>query len=405
MADTLHNNKLSAEELKRHFLAACELQENNRIHDALGIYKELERFIPTSALLHFNMGLAMFDLQDFDKAEGHYCIAARENPGDPDIHYNRGLNFRRLNRNQDAALAFAQAVEQGDSSVDTIYNMALCHQDSGEFSKAASFYDIVLAKDPDHLATLNNYAYLCHKSNDLTKAEELYRQLLQLNPEHEAAQHMLNSLLGKTPDTAPLHYIESVFDSYAETFEENLLQDLCYQTPTELWQQYRALFPDTNDCRCLDLGCGTGLAAEAFSPACRTLTGVDISTEILKVAEKKNLYRKVFQNDILSFLDQTQDSFDLIIAADVFTYMGDLEPVFRACADHTDPDGILCFSVEESQQDTFMLKKSGRFGHSPTYLEGLCRKTGWSILACRHSKLRQDKKEWILGYLFILQKG
>lgn len=385
------------------FVKACELQEKDHFRKALSVYSELLQFIPKSSMIHFNMGLAYFDLEDFEAAAEHYNTASQESPTDPDIHYNRGLNLRRLSKQKEAIMAFSQAVELGDRSTDTLYNMALCHQDLNEFESAASLYEIVLANDTEHQSTLNNYAYLCHKTDDLQKAVQLYKRLLQLNPEHTAARHMLNGLLGVTPDQAPLDYIESVFDGYAENFEENLLKDLHYRTPTELLRFYREQFPDVQGRKCLDLGCGTGLAGEAFSVACSELTGVDISDKIMKVAAEKKLYKQLIKDDILHFLDTTEETFDLIIAADVFTYMGDLEPLFKACYQKSNSDATLCFSVEESTDEPLVLKETGRFGHSLGYIERIGKETGWTMLSSRRSKLRKDKNNWIFGYLFILQ--
>ena len=235
-------------------------------------------------------------------------------------------------------------------------------------------------------------------------AEALYKRLLQLNPQHTAAKHMLNALCGITPDNAPLEYIESVFDGYAENFEESLLNELKYQTPTALWQLFTEFFPDLPDCKCLDLGCGTGLAGESFKSACSTLTGIDISDKILAVARRKNLYQQLVKDDILSFLGKTEEQFDLLLAADVFTYMGDLQPLFTACYQKSTTDAIFCFSVEKSESASFKLKETGRFGHSCGYIEKTCKEIGWKLCASRQSKLRQDKGQWIHGSLFIFQK-
>ena len=403
MSDSPKAQQLSADELNLMFVKACELQEETHLQEALSVYSELLQFIPQSSMIHFNMGLAYFDLEDFEAAAEHYNTASEENPTDPDIHYNRGLNLRRLFKHEEAIIAFSQAIEQGDRSTDTLYNMALCHQDLNAFESAASLYEMVLANDSEHQSTLNNYAYLCHKTDDLKKAVQLYKRLLQLNPEHTAARHMLNGLLGVTPDKAPLDYIESVFDGYAENFEENLLKDLHYRTPTELLCFYREQFPNLQNRKCLDLGCGTGLAGEAFSATCSELTGVDISDKIMKVAAEKKLYKQLIKDDILHFLKTTEETFNLIIAADVFTYMGDLEPLFKACHQQSDSDATLCFSVEESTDEPFILKETGRFGHSLKYIEGIGEKAGWTILSSRRSKLRKDKNKWIFGYLFILR--
>ena len=381
------------------FVQACELQDKAHLQEALSIYRELLQFIPQSSMIHYNMGLAYFDLEDFKIAAAHYNTASQESPTDPDIHFNRGLNLRRLSKHNEAIIAFCQAIERGDKSTDTLYNMALCHQDLNEFESAASLYETILADNTEHQSTLNNYAYLCHKTDDLKKAVQLYKRLLQLNPEHTAAKHMLNSLLGITPENAPLDYVESIFDGYAENFENNLLNELHYRTPTELIRFYREQFPDHQDRKCLDLGCGTGLAGVAFDTTCSELTGVDISDKIMKVAEEKNLYKRLIKDDILNFLNTTKEVFDLIIAADVFTYMGDLTPLFMACHQKSNSESTLCFSVEESTDEPFTLKETGRFGHSLKYIEAIADETGWKMLSSRRSKLRKEKNNWIFGYL------
>ncbi|MEA3469295.1 MAG: tetratricopeptide repeat protein [Thermodesulfobacteriota bacterium] len=393
----------SPKELEKRFNHACSLHENNRLDDAVEAYGKLLSNLPNSPLLHFNCGLALFELELFREAGKHYKIASRLNPEDPDIHYNTGLNYRRLKKYEDAAKSFEHAVKLGDASPDTLYNLGLCYQDLQNYSEAERLYDMILVQDPEHLSTLNNSAYLCHKTGDLKKAETLYRQLLTLNPEHRAAKHMLNSLSGKLTDSAPLEYVEAVFDNYAQGFEHSLVEELHYNTPKGLWERFSKLpYPKKN--QCLDLGCGTGLAGEQFAPCCQELTGVDISQEMLDVADKKNLYKDLIKDDILHFLHTTELSYDLILAADVFTYMGDLEKLFNACHEKTVTGGLFLFSVEESASETFELKQTGRFGHSAGYIEKLCQNTGWNILDCHLSKLRQDKGKWIKGYLFILQR-
>ena len=404
MADSPQLQQVTADELKSKFIRACELQEAGAIYNALAIHNEILPFIPESPLIHFNMGLAHFEIGDFDRAAEHYQTACKGNPDDPDIHYNQGLNFRRLGKLHDAVKSFTKAEELGDSSVDTLYNRALCYQDLKELSNAAKLYDEILQKERTHQPALNNYAYLCHKAGEIEKAKQLYERLLELNPQDTAAQHMLNALCGVTPDNAPLEYVESVFDAYAGKFEENLLKDLQYRTPMELWRLFKKLFPKRHNCNCLDLGCGTGLAGEAFHSVCSELTGVDISGKILQKAKAKKRYKRLVKDDIVSYLENTEEDYDLLLAADVFTYMGELKPLFRACYQQCKREGILCFSVEESGGNSFYLKETGRFGHSHSYITKACENAGWKLLVSEHSKLRQDKKQWIYGYLFLFQK-
>ncbi len=394
----------SPEAVQELFRETCTLHEKGALPEAIERYKVLLELLPGSALLHFNCGLAYFDAADHAEAETHYARASALSSADPDIHYNRGINFRRLQRLEDAIESFEEAIEAGDKSIDTLYNLALSHQDNNNYSAAAAIYDRILAADENHLSTLNNFAYLSHKTGDMEKAESLYRKLVRLNPEHTAAKHMLNALLGKTSETAPIEYVESVFDNYAANFEQSLVHELSYKTPTLLRQRYETIFPEDRRTHCLDLGCGTGLAGMEFSAFCSRLTGIDISSEMLTVAAEKGIYHELIKTDILDYFTQLSEPVDMVVAADVLTYMGKLEELFRKCFGSVKDGGLFLFSVEDTDAKDFSLKESGRFGHSEAYIRKLSRKIGWHICDLHSSNLRRDKEDWISGMLFILQK-
>lgn len=405
MCKTSDKNTATPQDIENLFTRACQLHEKGKQDEALTLYRELLILIPKSALLHFNCGLALFELGLFPDAEVHYGIASETNREDPDIHYNRGLNFRRLGKFGEAAQSFEAAFKSGDTTVDTLYNLALCYQDREEYAEAERLYVRILKDVPEHLSSLNNYAYLCHKSGQMQKAEQLYRQLLDHNPHHQAARHMVDSLSGNTPETAPLDYVESVFDNYADDFEHSLLDNLQYRTPAALKNLYNMLFHGSVQDRALDLGCGTGLAGTEFKECCKEIIGMDISEQMLSIAASKQIYKRLVKDDILHFLTNNGSPFSLILAADVFTYMGNLEKVFIECLENSVDNGLFLFSVEESHNAGFELKTTGRFGHSHDYISSLSKKTGWTILEETHSKLRKDKGKWIKGFLFLLQKN
>jgi len=394
----------SPRDIENLFAQACQLHQDGKLEKALKLYRQLLKKLPGLSLLHFNCGLVLFELGLFQDAENHYRKAAGLQEDDPDIHYNRGLNFRRLYKFSEAAQSFGYAIKAGDTTVDTFYNLALCHQDMEDYAEAERLYMRILKETPDHLSSLNNYAYLCHKSGNIKKAEQLYRQLLIYNPQHQGAKHMLDSLSGETPDTAPLEYVEAVFDNYATEFEQSLIDNLEYRTPTTLHTLYNNLFPDSSRILALDLGCGTGLAGQEFNDCCREIIGVDISEKMLHVAAEKKIYKKLIKDDILHFLQNSSDVFDLIVAVDVFTYMGCLEQVFASCSNSSSDKGLFLFSVEVSHSETFELKTTGRFGHSHDYINMVSQKTGWTILESVHTRLRKERGEWIEGFIFILEK-
>lgn len=394
----------TAEELRQMFIQACEMQAIGKNEKALHLYQELTSFIHGFPDLHYNYGLAAFDLHRYELAEEQYAIASKANPDDADIHFNRGLNYRRLQKLHDAIVSFTAARNSGDNSTDTLYSLALCYQDLQMIEDASQLYKNILSVNPDHQPSLNNYAYLCHRASDLKKAEQLYSSLLLLNPAHDSAKHMLASLRGQTPEIEPLTYVEEVFDNYAPCFEKSLLEHLYYRTPTEIRKRFSCKFPGVTQSHCLDLGCGTGLAGAAFAGVYAKITGIDISEEILKIAAKKEIYEFLVKDDIIHFLTDDNNRYDLFLAADVFTYMGNLSEVFRLCFQRSMEGGLFCFSVENTDNEQYALKKTGRFGHSPNYITQAAGSAGWKICDRHPSRLRQEQGEWVNGTLFISKK-
>ena len=65
------------------------------------------------------------------------------------------------------------------------------------------------------------------------------------------------------------------------------------------------------------------------------------------------VYRRLVQTDLVAYLETTDPLYDLMLAADVFIYIGDLAPVFRGAARVMAGTGISCFSAEmpDNSQD------------------------------------------------------
>ena len=74
---------------------------------------------------------------------------------------------------------------------------------------------------------------------------------------------------------------------------------------------------------------GTGLIGKEVYSDQIILDGVDISKKMLEKANTKKIYNRLFHNDIEQHLSKTRLDYDLYIAADVFIYIGDLDPVFK----------------------------------------------------------------------------
>ena len=65
----------------------------------------------------------------------------------------------------------------------------------------------------------------------------------------------------------------------------------------------------------LDLGCGTGLCGVQFRDWARTLTGVDLSPNMLAKARERGLYDELLQGDAVVAMRERPGRFDLVVAS------------------------------------------------------------------------------------------
>lgn len=400
-------NQQSISSLEDIFLAGCEHHQNGRLEKALLVYLELLQQIPGSPLLLYNTGLALYELGNLSEAIRYYSLAISVAPDDADTLFNLALCYQKTNNEGKALLYYEKAIKcsQHDSP-DIHYNMGCCYQQNNEEERAIQCYEKVIQLDQEHSSALNNLAYLCHKNGRHEKAICIYNRLIQLQPNNQTAHHMLSSLTGKVSNGSPRQYIEDVFNNYSSYYEKSLVKKLHYNVPNMLRTFYNDIFKDDNrrSSAAIDLGCGTGLSGLAFHDICHSLTGIDLSANMLAEAKKKQIYDLLVTSDIIEFLEKSDTLYDLIIAADVMTYMGDLERIFTNSYEKGSSNCIFCFSTETSQEKDIELGKTGRFKHSADYIQQTALKTGWHFLLQSKADLRMEKGVWIGGHLNFLSK-
>jgi len=148
--------------------------------------------------------------------------------------------------------------------------------------------------------------------------------------------------------------VEELFDDYAEQFDDHLINMLHYQAPELLRLAIgREMDADEAAWDVMDLGCGTGFCGLLFRDLATNLTGVDLSEGMLEQARKREFYDELRQGDITQALADCEHAYDLIIAADVFIYVGDLSGIVDACARALRPGGRFAFTMEATGKGLF----------------------------------------------------
>ena len=397
--------KQNSFDIQNTYESAITLHERGEISRAINLYAQILHHFPDVAEIHYNLGLAFYELEQFTKAIEAYKRASELNPHDSDILYNLGLACKMNKQYDEAEEAYLRALEFAEDNRDILYNLGCCYQDAGAVEQACFIFKQLLQHVPNHLSALNNLAYLQHLQENFDLARELYGRVIELDPSRQSAQFMYAILSGESKQAPPPEYVRELFDQYSAYFEENLIKDLEYNTYCILRQAIEGLTKKKNMYdHGLDLGCGTGLAGEAFHSACAKLTGVDISQNMIKQAGEKKLYNYLHCANIIKFLGQTDHNYDLIIAADVLPYLGAPEPLFSTLSQCVTKDAIFCLSSEETKNPEWQLQLTGRYAHNPDYIVQTAAQNGWIVLEQFSANIRKENNSWIKGTIFVLSK-
>ena len=351
----------------------------------------------------YNMGTAHLAQGNISEAITAYHLAAQLNPQDADIHFNLGLACKRGGRLEEAMQSYLCAMEIAPDDAEVHYNLALVYKGLGNKAEAIISLEIAVALRPEYGAAHGNLGVLYLEQDKVDEAIACYKRLIELDHNTVSARHILAALTGETTAVAPSSYIAELFDSFSDHFEERLLVDLEYQTPWELKNMLRAE-PDgpSRFARLLDLGCGTGLIGQIFQEISTYRVGVDLSPKMVAAAAAKKVYDELTVAEIVAFLAQNQEPFDLIVAADVLIYVGELDRIFATLARGLAGGGRILFSTEQMVGQGYQLRQSGRYAHAFSYIEAVAARHGFRILATQSANIRKEKGKWIAGDLYLL---
>lgn len=249
----------------------------------------------------------------------------------------------------------------------------------GDLDGAISLFEETLQAAPDWAEAHFTLAEALEQAGLLQDACRHFTEYLRLAENDSMGAEIRLALLGAAPVPAalPEAYVKTLFDQYAERFEESLLTRLEYNAPKQLRAAVERILPiGPVDARVLDLGCGTGLAGEVFRDRAAWLGGIDLSPKMIAEAARKCLYEDLREGDALGLLGDYEGGLDLIVAADVLVYMGDLSALFQAAARALKPDGLFAFSVQQSDAADFSLGTECRYSHHSDYIGALLTAVG-----------------------------
>lgn len=353
----------------------------------------------------FIEGLGQFEADRFDEAERCFLDSLSLLPGRASTLINLAATQLKLGRPQDALASASQVLASEPDNIGAGFHRANALAQLDRADEALAGYEQLLSLDPTLAPVWSRRGGLLREMNRLDEAAEAFERAIALGADAQLNGYYLASVRGSSaPTTAPRSYVTSLFDEYAGQFDDHLLQVLQYRAHEDLVRHLRRLAPRTYS-SALDLGCGTGLCGPLVRPMARTLAGVDLSEQMLARARALGVYDELIHGDVIDHLEGTAQRPELVLAADVFIYVGELAPVFAGVQRVMPPGGVFCFTAERAPDaDDFVLRPSLRYAHSARYLESLAARHGFELIDIVHAPVREDQRDTIAGLFVYLTR-
>lgn len=389
--------------------------------------------------LHF-LGVLCHQRGRSDEALVLIGSALKITPRHPDAHNNLGNVHKECGRLADAERCYRRALECGPGHYQALSNLAVVLEAQERLDEAFEVYTKLLQQAPgyahghyrlglflrnhaqneEHLeqsAECFRQAFRCDDRNVRAlegvgialymlgrheAAAEVYRDWLVREPDNPVPRHMLASCgAAEAPPRAADDYVRDVFDGFADSFDEQLLNNLGYRAPEVLMDFLDEVLPAASaSLDVLDAGCGTGLCAPLVRERARQLVGVDLSSGMVDKARARGGYDALEVAELTAWLGARHDAFDLVISADTLVYFGELGPVLGAAAGALRAGGWVGFTLEaiEGEDELAELTSSGRYRHSRAYVEQVLMASGFDDITIRADTLRREAGKPVLGW-------
>lgn len=305
----------------------------------------------------------------------------------------------------------------GDSTLDRRYAWAKSALAEGDAEAAIEILDQTLALAFTFTAGWHLYGLAQESLGRNEEAATAWRQCLIADPDDHLGARLDLARIGAiaAEDATCESFSGMLFDRYAERFDSHLVETLHYTGPALLKDALARLQHNAGDPirfdTVYDLGCGTGLLGAALRDMTGFLAGCDVSPRMVERARAKlradgaPLYDKLSVAGLTDFLtSRPEHSTDLVAAADVFIYLGELSAVFAQSARVLKPEGLLAFTAQTHGGDGVIVGPDRRFAHAESWLLQRLAAAGLRVVSFETASVREDRGLAVPGLVVVAQR-
>jgi predicted TPR repeat methyltransferase len=379
-----------------------------RLDEACASLQKVLALDPGHCDAHCNLGNVLLHQGKLDDAFNSYQKVLALNPNHVHALNNLGAMLERQGRLDEASASLRKAVSLNPNHSGAHNNLSRVLQKQGKIEEAIASCRRALAIRSDDVKAYETLGLAFHSKGEVSEAAGHYRKAIELGTRNPIIRHALATLNGEDAGPIPAEVVTCCFDDYASRFDSDLVGALGYSAPKLMRKAVDRLTGNNRRFQhALDIGCGTGLIGEHFRDIVAEICGVDLSPKMLEQARRKQIYSRLDREEIVTWLEHSANqalSFDIVLSADVFIYVGNLEPAFKAVRPVLADGGLFVFSVEHLAQGSFELLPSLRYAHSVSYVHQLAARHQFTVELCEQVNLRRDESAIIGGTIFVMTR-
>ena len=301
-------------------------------------------------------------------------------------------------------------LSSGDLVADRRFDFARDLRLKGDLAAAADLLVQATELAPGFASAWFTLGQIREQLGERDAAIAAFRKALVADRDDRHGASLRLMLLGAEKLSAmPSAYVRALFDQYAPKFESALVDDLGYRGPALLFKAVlaarHAVRKPAFFRRAIDLGCGTGLAANAFARGVDHFTGIDLSPRMIEKSRATGLYAELEVADMLEGLRGKPDtSAELILAADAMVYVADLVPVLNEARRVLVAGGLLAFTAETHGGDGVVIGEGLRYAHGAAYVRASIDAAGLALSQLETLSARNEDNTPVPGLVVVAAK-
>jgi 2-polyprenyl-3-methyl-5-hydroxy-6-metoxy-1,4-benzoquinol methylase len=141
----------------------------------------------------------------------------------------------------------------------------------------------------------------------------------------------------------PGDYNAKAFSEYQAYTPESFFGAKLYQQKTFKWLKNYSMQNKNTKMRLLEIGCADGSFSELLKSLNFTVTGIDVSTEMIKLAKLKGI--TAFTHDVSNKLPFADGSFQAVVATEVIEHLYDTDFFLSECWRVLSSNGVIILTT------------------------------------------------------------